>query len=309
VETWVFGLALLVGAREENLDCPMTVASLGLLASVAIALAQSAGWKLPWPEAGGPSGLFINRNFLAEGLAIVLVWQACQRRWLLCGALAVGLALTHSHAAGGAVAVAGAWAGWRRNPLVGTVVLVAGVCLAATLPGSWLSSGGLRLEVWRAALAHLTWLGHGIGSFPYLIDSWLPGGKPGMAGEMLWAAPHNELVNWVFELGVGAIAPVGLAIATWRGADEQTRCALLAGATVAAFGFPLHLPFTCLVLGLVCGGGLRPRRTVDRSDLAGGIRGVPSREWLASFSRKRIACGTAGSVGRGDETSCLRPFD
>jgi len=231
----------------------------GLCAGVAVnsgvMLAELSGLQLV-PTVAPPSGLLANRGVLGgiAAVALVLAW-AQLRSWPLALLCAPSILFTSSRAAWiGLASTATLWAVRRYGAWAS-----AGACWVAMLIGYVLLKGpafwydlaiGHRLAVWLDLLPGFTLLGVGAGQFesefPLLnqrLDTSL--------GRMEFA--HNDTIQFVYELGLGAIPLVGtLWWAAFR--PHPAGYALLCLMVVALFDFPLHLPHGILVAGVLAGG-------------------------------------------------------
>lgn len=251
-------------------------AALGIGVNSAVAVMQWYGWH-GFVETifGGDAGLFVNADRLAAAAAMVAVGLvALPRLWVLLPLLLPSLVLAPSRAAWLAI-VAGVlvtplpgnpWRGkspiYRVLPLstFGIVVMIAAAMLRWATTGE--TSTGERLAIWQATITHLSFFGHGLGSFrevflqtaqAYDFNHW--GSRP--------EHPHNEFLWLAFEGGVTAVG-LGLAFAlsVWRRAHDAPERGILAALFVlSVFAMPFHDPAT-LVLGALCAGYLARARDV-----------------------------------------------
>lgn len=220
------------------------------------------------------SGLFVNKNFLAEAGAVLLVWALLQRKFLLAFALIPTLWFTNCRSAVLALVVAVAVMFWHKSraAAIGLVAVLASV-MVWDLP-SLETSATARVAYWYAALRNLTPFGHGLGSF--YVDFPLLGSNMDTYTTRP-EFPHNELINWLYTLGLGAIFPLALALWCFHRADAATaRPVLAACAVVSFFGFPLQLPFSAALFGLVAGCAIRHRCSVRPVVLPGRADLQPS---------------------------------
>jgi hypothetical protein len=189
---------------------------------------------------------------------------------------------------------------WRRaarwsSLAIGALTLVfLGFYLAGFRPG-FLFRGTLedRLPVMRAGwemFLDRPWFGHGPGSFPWLVDSYLGSTYPGMRARVVWNNAHNGYIGLLAEVGaVGALIIAGSALAVvvlaFRGARRDEGLSPIQFATLgsmAAFGLHslIEVPFLGLapigfgaaVVGLiVTQNGVRPGRARPHRFAAGGV--------------------------------------
>jgi hypothetical protein len=116
------------------------------------------------------------------------------------------------------------------------------------------SSG--RWPLWLDTIGGTTFLGHGIGNYyvelPLHLKAFpLAAGRPEFA--------ENEFLHFAFELGApGALLLLGIFMCAFiQGHGVKARCLVLALFVECCLGFPLHMPATVFLGGLLLGGGLR----------------------------------------------------
>jgi hypothetical protein len=247
---WWMGLlagAFVLGAKEEDLGPSFVGLSLGLCASVALALGQNLGWS-PVAEVASPGGLFLNRNILGEGCALALVGVMLVPKWrALALPLGLGLVLTHSRGALLALGcVALAWC-WGKSKFWAAV---AGLALAVLLLKSPMgTSMAERLAIWFDTASGVTLLGHGLGSFYDTFPTWAHYQDLALTRP---AHAHNEFLELLFELGPGLGLCLGLLFWCSRTASPW-RYPLIASCAMACFSFPWHMPLTGFASALVLG--------------------------------------------------------
>jgi hypothetical protein len=252
-----------LGSQLSTLRPLFVGAAIGLAASSALVILQWSwphvvGGAFPLPETYGPSGLFVNRNTLAETAALVAVGLAAERIWWPLPLLAPSLLLTGSRAA--VLALGSVLIQFRR-----TIAIVAAMAgLFALFSIGRLASITERVEIWANALAGITLFGHGIGTY------WAVHATEIYPDGVLEHA-HNDFLELANDLGI-----VGAALAVWfiwelRGPLDTARLVLCALAIEALFSFPLHMPVT-LALGSLCAGhAVRRRPVLRREPLRRGI--------------------------------------
>lgn len=271
--TWVQGLALawlaytalallwsedLAGAQASLLDLVLLVGVICLCDGEAALRGAGAGLCLlgglacwEWSVGLSPGQILGNPNYLGEAGALGIFWALAGRRQVTALACLACVLLSGSRASLvglGLVGLVWFYQGtrgvWARI-LLGDVVLCAGFWALVF----WRSDSLLMREHWwEVALGHLQVFGWGPGSFwttfpkfntEYFIDL-----ANAMQERPEW--PHNEVVDLVFTLGLGAIFPVLFAIVIARSAPSW---ALVASVPILLLGFPLHLPTSILLLG------------------------------------------------------------
>ena len=283
---WKLGLILVLFALGTGLSAAavnrcFAAFALGIGLNGALALAQVFGFDRI-PQVSAPSGLFANRNYLAEaGVMALACLPFIRPRWLaLTLAVPVALAtfIPKSRGAALAVGILVFAALWRQSRY--WAVFVAAVALNGLLlwtggkPLEYLAedfSVQQRLLLWRETIDALTWLGHGIGSYwaafhvfgasvPTTTFSFVVGPDN----------PHNDVLLLLSDLGLGAVFPLALAAWVWRAADDRFRYPLLAFALCGLVAFPLLNPGTAAVAALLAGGAVGARARLRPWQLAGG---------------------------------------
>lgn len=269
-------IAFAVGSSFVLVIPVLAGAALGIGVNSAVAVMQWYGLHGPVETIfGGDAGLFVNADRLAAAAAMVAVGLvALPRLWMLLPLLLPSLYLAPSRAALLAI-VAGvlmtpwpvkAWGGkspiYRVLPLstFGILVMIAAALLRWATSGE--TSTGERLAIWEATITHLSFFGHGLGSFrevflqtaqAYDFNHW--GTRP--------EHPHNEFLWLAFEGGVPAVGlGIAFALSVWRrAADAPERGVLAALFVLSVFAMPFHDPAT-LVLGALCAGYFARARDV-----------------------------------------------
>lgn len=277
---WKLGLlaaTFALGSTLKDLRPFYAGAAVGIAISAIVALAQFAGYRF-LPEVQTPSGLFVNKNFLGEAAALVLVACAAHRmRWAIPGAL---LALMLTGARGAVLGVIVALAAWmwpkNRNLTIALLCGVVGLSVLMVLTGYGMAGIANRFAIWRDTLDGLTLIGHGFGSFYGL------GPEYALRTDSYFernAHAHNEILEIAFELGALGVT---LAAAFWalllKGPATPERLILVAVTVESLFEFPLHVPTTGCLAMLVAGhlarglpvlrGQAAPSRAIQRGSLA-----------------------------------------
>lgn len=250
-EVWT--LALLIGAVQLGQTADYLQAArfytcfgAGVCVSVTVAIAQYTGHHV-LPTAGElVTGLFFNQNLFGEVLFPALVLASS---WdvLFALVLLVGIFLVPFRAGwlGLGLAATLALATRRRWKATGAVVVAAGAAFAWLAASKGTASLDVRLVTWNWTLHHLAILGNGAGSF-FSEAALAP--TPQRMGH-----PHNEILLYLFELGVGAIPLLTVMARAIIGELRHERAAFIVLCTEALFGFPLHLPATILLGGYLMG--------------------------------------------------------
>lgn len=243
----ILAAVALAVANAEDVSPLMIGATVGLAVSSVLAVAQFWGWS-PIEQATPPAGLFLNRDMLAEFAAPLLVWVIADRRYWFAVIPAIPLLICQSR-----VSLLAAAAGLlvvlplRVSLGVGLAACL-GMGLLGTLPfnPAKIISASARWDIWTGALSDLRLVGHGLGSF--------------MATYPQWEYAHSDLLQTVYELGIGAILLVALAIVvSWQTNGVAARGALLAMGIEVLVAFPLHLPATGFLAMALVGNAGRAR--------------------------------------------------
>ena len=243
----LFTMAYWIGGALSETRAVIRALAIGVAASgVLVVIEQLTQFRLLSVTLN--SGLFSNKNFLAEAGAVLIVWTVVQREFLLALALTPTIWFTTSRGAVAAIGAAVIVALWPRFKFGAAAAALAG---AGLLLNSWDHATASRLEYWKLAMLDFTPFGHGLGAFYPNFPALYPALPVHLSRPEF---PHNEMVNWFYTLGLGSAIPLAFSIWLWRGAGAGPfRPVLAACAVVAFFGFPLQLPFSVMLFGLVAG--------------------------------------------------------
>ena len=251
----VAALALVAAAPSASTVRAALLVTAGLVA-VAVVVDAETTWRAN--AVRRPGGLFGNRNYAAEYLALLLpllLWRARERwRPLLLVTVGAALALTRCRTAwlacgaGVGVLLVAAWSE-RRTVARGVALLVLGGLVASAIPNrlSWSDarplrstasrlfdlgsgSGAMRLEQYKQTL-RLVWR-HPAGLGP---GGWQPAMTAVAPALAVNRNPHSEYLRALSDGGVAALGAL-VVLLGWalRGAWRARRPALLAAwATLA----------------------------------------------------------------------------
>lgn len=253
-----------LGASRDDLLPAWKGLGAGVGLSGLMALFQFFG-SSPVQQIVAPAGLFMNRNFLAEaGLVVLTVAILYRQRWLIPGALlATVVPMQRATLLAAAVVVLVLWLkGLKASALVLAIgVTTCALCMmgltllmgtpevkAAPQQLVDIVSSHDRLIYWRDAVHGLTLFGHGLGSYAANFPD--------------IHFPHSEPLQALYELGLFAIAPLGLLIYLFREPFRAEHAVLAGLCAIALFGFPFHMPVTGFAAALAAGHLARRRALV-----------------------------------------------
>lgn len=237
----ILALAFVAAAGLESLDGVMTGLALGIGVSSALCVAQLAGWS-PIMHLNVPSGLFYNREALAELAAPVAVWAILRRRWWLAVLSGFPLLVCQSRIAVLAAALGLLYA-WRAA-LWAKLTALAFIALAASMSvwadASKVLSAETRIAIWRGAVKSMTLFGRGLGWFwdvsPYQYA-------------------HSDVLQAFDELGIGALffASIPVLIFMRQRGSRDERMVYVTASIILALSFPLHQPAAGFVFAVLSG--------------------------------------------------------
>ncbi len=239
--------------------------SLGLVISSVIAILQYFKIDLPIVTIAieRPSGLFINPNIYAEVSGMVLILILINKLYWYAPATFIGL-LSTSRAVTLALGFSLAMFVWSKSKLASVLIVISSWIIALKLSDANYNidnSGGvanssisantvslnMRLDMWYDMLPGFKIFGNGIGSFIYLFPEY---NKHLDTTVSLAEYAHNDLLQLIFELGIGVIPLILIALLLLR-INNEYRNALVFFIIIGFFGFPLHMPATGFMVALV----------------------------------------------------------
>jgi hypothetical protein len=247
------GMSIFLGSTLSDLRPLYAGLAIGMGLNGALCVAQWLGYTGIF-QAVAPSGLFVNKNILAETTTLVLIAVLSERMWWAIPGLIPGIALTHHRGSLLALGICAIVWLFGRSKLAAVATIAAGI-VAGSFALNW--DRGMSMQdrghIWGDTIHALTWTGHGVGSFDTLYP------KFAIRKDTFRDRPdhaHSDVLELVFEYGVATAAPVGaVAVALGGGTAAGARYVLLAFLVLGTVGFPLYLPCTAF-LGLVCLGHL-----------------------------------------------------
>lgn len=210
----------------------------GIAISGGVAVCQWLGWRpVPTLIETPVAGLFVNKNYMGEAavLAIVVMLSVWNGRFLLIhwaalSGCVVAVALSTSRAVWLALLVSALVAiRWKRMwPML--AFGAGGVFIITIIRPGGMGSLFSRVELWAASVGEFRWFGAGSPLEPL----------------------HNEFLQIIFELGIGAAIPFGIGVYLgWR--SSYVLPFLVTVGVIGCFSFPLHLPATGWFIAIVAG--------------------------------------------------------
>lgn len=229
--------------------------SVGLGVSAVLAIFQLYGIETVSSVGNRPSGLFINSNIFAEISGMLLLMILVNKLWWLIPVTLPGL-MSSSRAVVLALGVSLAVMIWKKSKVLAGLILVSSwfIVYFVTFPNAISSNASAnamsiyqRIDMWQDMLAGFTAFGNGIGSFIFKFPEF---NKHLDVSHIIAEYAHNDLLQLIFELGVGAI-PLILAVCMLLTIDNAYRPVLIFFLIIGMFGFPLHVPVTSFMVALV----------------------------------------------------------
>lgn len=230
-----------------SLVCAFALGSLGVSAkTVCVSLsllmlpniAMMAGAR---PEIGYddfPFGLFGNPNYIGCALALTLAGAIAFRLWWYVPIALGGLWLTQSRTAivaGGCVCLVGLYSRYKTTALI--LGLLA-MTVAVSVSGGRESSMWMRVGIWQDTINHITFFGHGWGSFQDIYASW-PVHRN--IGTQRAAHAYNDFLEIVFETGIASIL-LWLVVIRCLEVAAPMRLVVLTYLVLSLSFFPLWVP-------------------------------------------------------------------
>lgn len=242
---WLFAiwaLTFYLGSTITDLRPIWRGLAAGLTVSSLVAIVQALGYR-PVESTGdtGFPGLLFNQTVLGASCALTIIALWTQRQWLWIPGLLPGLYLANSRGAYLTLAIV-AVARYLHWTVAAGVLSLGGLFFLTHLSGS----DSIRLTIWGAAGRVLTLLGYGIGSFSTFLM---------LTPTQLYHPDrvHNDYLQLLFELGLGAIPIFYIYLANLRDRRSDHWPVFLAFAILGLFYFPLWAPVPAFI-GCLCAG-------------------------------------------------------
>ena len=230
------------------LDDVMLGMAAGLLVSGVLVAMQVNGWH-GLPEISSPSGLFYNKDLLAECAAPILVWLIVSRRFALAIPIGLTIAFCTSRTALIAIMFGLLFCWWRmkwwKSIVCTLVLLISGMhMILGGIPEKAMSAGD-RINTWVHGAILLTPKGYGIGFYHAAVPQ----------GQLI----HSDVLQMGGELGVGVLLFLLIPVVMFWKAMRDDDCwtaEWAAFATVcleALISFPLHQVAASFVAAVLAG--------------------------------------------------------
>jgi hypothetical protein len=248
-----------LGSQDQSLRPLFIGAGVGMAISSAVAIAQLAGW-VDWPSINVPSGLFLNKNFMAEAAALVLIWLVAERVWWLVALVAPAIALTDARGA-----LLGLGLGLlllfrqRRDWATGALLAAVTTLFAHAMLVHGTATIAARGDIWADATDGIGIFGNGLGTF----------GVNQLQSDASHSHAHNDALELTSDLGLIGLGLAVLFVRELLGSLNPARLVLIVFAVEGCFAFPLYLPTTLAIAALAAGGAVRDR-VVVRHIVRGG---------------------------------------
>jgi hypothetical protein len=273
----ILALVFVVGRRLATLKPVYVGIGAGMTVNSAVLIFQ----RITIGDHNDHFGLFWNPTLNGEAAVLVLAALMAEKQWLIGIGTWPSLILSGSRAALLSFAIVVMMQLWHAKYKYAAISALIGLlCLAVVgvLWGKPLLQSGERLDIWRDTVSGLTLFGHGLGSF------WTTFPEHAHFHNIMKSRPehaHNDYLELIYELGLGSILALWLAISSFRSAAHKERCVLVAFAVLATVGFPLYMPASAFIFAIVAGHA---------------ARGSPELLWAVVLRRERMVRGISAEA-------------
>ena len=254
LQTFALATVFCLGSAIEDLTDVFRGMALGLGVSALIGLYQLIDVNIIYNSntMGYPSGLFINHNVFCETSIIMFVALIVLKMYWWVPVTIPGIIFVQSRAAMLALIVSAfAWL-FNRNRIFALLLIPPFVLAITAYYFNYrfdLSSVDERFAIWNDTIRGLTLFGHGVGSYEITFPAFA---KDLDINIVRPAQAHNDLLQLIYEFGIGVILLIPLA---WNilkiKCDEKI--ILYCIGIISIFNFPMHIPITAFIACLVAG--------------------------------------------------------
>lgn len=248
------------GSTLKDLKSVTIGLSIGMAFSSALAIFQFFGFNdFVYSGTSRPSGLFFNSNIFAEISGMLLLMILINKLWWYIPVTLPGLMFS-SRAVILGLGFSLAVLVWTKSKVLSILTLIVSWIIAylitfpsvvnvspASIGSNTTVSIFQRFYVWQDMISGFTIFGNGIGSFVYKFPEY---NKHIDGSTILVEYAHNDLLQLIFELGIGAI-PLLIIVALLLMVKNDYKSAFIFFIIIGIFGFPLHMPVTAFMLALV----------------------------------------------------------
>lgn len=281
---WIMGLAVWFGTTLQDLRLLYAGLAAGAAVSSALAVLQFFGVNFPDRVSDFPAGSLANSVQLGTVLALIVVALASERMWLWALPLLPGIVLSGSRGAWIALAMGLLGCYVRRLWVFGLVGIVGAVYLLTPLN----PSDQIRMLIWKTAWQGLTFFGWGPGVF-YGILIPHEGILRTSASPLFYPeTAHNDLLQLVFEYGIGAVLPAAIFAFALRRTEYRAWPVVLAFVAAGCYSMPLYMPVASFLVLVIVGYGLRCHAVAGGYRGHGGSHVVPWRGVHQAFSGRAV---------------------
>jgi hypothetical protein len=244
---WFAIASVFVWSAELKDIKPIVVGlAIGLIASDVVAILQYFDVNLVFKFTHRPAGLFINSNIFAETSGMMLILILIYKLYWFIPVTIPGLMVSSRAVILGLSAAFLVWA-WKQSKILALSISGIGVLIVSQI--GLASSTSDHYWLLLDTLSGITLSGHGIGSFAYDYPLYA---KHIDLLQIRYLEAHNDILQLIFELGIGAI-PLFILIFKLLKVDDVRQCAYIFFIVTSAFAFPLHQPITAFIVALVAG--------------------------------------------------------